>query len=322
MLEEVQKSRIALVLGATGGIGGHVARGLAERGWTVRALNRNAAAAALSEPRFQWMQGDAMSADDVATAAAGAELIVHAVNPRGYKDWDKLVLPMLDNTIAAARRNGALILLPGTVYNYSPDIFPTLSEDSPQHPATRKGAIRVELERRLEAAAAKGDVSVLIVRAGDYFGPRAGGSWFSQALVTPGKPVTAVRLPNGKGTGHQWAYLPDVAETMLRLVDRRAELPRFARFHFDGFRDEDGMRMVEAIGRVIGRRPKVKAFAWWTLRLAAPFVPVAREIVEMRYLWSRPVFLRNDRLVAFLGEEPRTPIDEAVLATLADLGSL
>ena len=33
---------------------------------------------------------------------------------------------------------------------------PPVSEDSPQNPLTRKGAIRVELERRLQAAARRG----------------------------------------------------------------------------------------------------------------------------------------------------------------------
>ena len=59
---------------------------------------------------------------------------------------------MIDNIIAAARASRAPILLPGTVYNYRPDAFPVLCEDSPQHPATRKCAIRVELVRRLEEA--------------------------------------------------------------------------------------------------------------------------------------------------------------------------
>jgi nucleoside-diphosphate-sugar epimerase len=47
-------------------------------------------------------------------------------------------------------------------------------------PRTRNGAIRVELERRLQAATARG-ARVIIVRAGDFFGPRAGNNWFSQA---------------------------------------------------------------------------------------------------------------------------------------------
>lgn len=312
---------VALVLGATGGIGGHMARGLAARGWTVRALHRKAGEAGRCEPRFHWLQGDAMDAADVRRAAQDARLIVHAVNPPGYKDWEKLVLPMLDNTIAAARAVGARILLPGTVYNYGPDAFPEIAEESPQNPVTRKGAIRVELERRLEAASEDG-VPVLIVRAGDYFGPGAANSWFAQGLVKPGKPVTSVNRPNGRGVGHQWAYLPDVAETMLRLIDRQDELPPFARFQMRGFWDGDGEEMIAAIGRVVGARPKVRAFPWWLVRLGSPFVAIFRELGEMRYLWKIPVRMGNDRLRAFLGEEPSTPIDEAVRAALVDLGCL
>jgi hypothetical protein len=57
-------------------------------------------------------------------AAKGCSVIVHAVNPPGYRNWAQLVLPMLDNTIAAAKAEGATIVLPGTVYNYGPDAFP------------------------------------------------------------------------------------------------------------------------------------------------------------------------------------------------------
>jgi len=321
MTDTLNMKPVALVLGATGGIGGHVARGLVARGWTVRALNRKASEVAKREPRFDWVQGDAMNAADVRRAAEDAKLIVHAVNPPGYKDWDKLVLPMLGNTIAAARAAGARVLLPGTVYNYGPDAFPDITEESPQNPVTRKGRIRVELERRLKIASEDG-VPVLIVRAGDYFGPGAANSWFSQGIVKAGKPVTSVSRPNTRGVGHQWAYLPDVAETMLRLIDREGQLPAFALFHMRGLWDKDGEGMVASIGRVIGRKPTVRAFPWWMLRLASPFVPLFREIGEMRYLWRKPVRMGNDKLVTFLGEEPSTPIDEAVRTTLADLGCL
>lgn len=321
MINTNHSKQIALVLGATGGIGGHVARGLHERGWIVRALNRRATEAARREDRFEWVQGDAMNASDVRGAAQDADLIVHAVNPPGYRDWEKLVLPMLDNTIAAARATGALVLLPGTVYNYGADAFPGPSEDSPQNPATHKGRIRVELERRLERAAGEG-MRVLIVRAGDFFGPGAANNWFAQGLVKPGAPVTSISRPNAPGIGHQWAYLPDVAETMLQLVNRRDDLPAFARFHLGGFWDHDGEQMIAAISRVVGRRPKVKAFPWWMVRLASPFVPLFRELSEMQYLWKQPIRMRNDKLVTFLEEEPATPIDDAVRTTLGDLGCL
>jgi nucleoside-diphosphate-sugar epimerase len=86
-----------------------------------------------------------MNRQDVVGAAKGCAVIVHAVDPSGYRRWGELVLPMIDNTVAAAVENCATVVLPGTVPNYGPDAFPLLREDSPQHPHTRSGAIRVEL---------------------------------------------------------------------------------------------------------------------------------------------------------------------------------
>jgi nucleoside-diphosphate-sugar epimerase len=185
-------------------------------------------------------------------AAQGCSVIVHAVNPPGYRRWSELVLPMMDNTIAAASALGATIVLPGTVYNFGPDAFPQLTEESPQHPITRKGAIRVEMERRLVAASENG-ARVLIVRAGDFFGPKAGNNWFSQGVVKPGRPVTTVSNPGRRGVGHQWSYLPDVARTMIELLERRESLEPFATFHMAGHWDADGSQFVEGCLRWLCR---------------------------------------------------------------------
>lgn len=314
-------TKTALVLGATGGAGGAVAARLLQAGWSVRALNRQPEGVR-GDARIVWIKGDAMSATDVAAAADGVSLIVHAVNPPGYRNWDTLVLPMLDNTIAAAELNGARILLPGTVYNYGPDAFPNIAEDAPQHARTRKGGIRVEMERRLKAAADRGRAKVLIVRAGDYFGPDAANNWFSQGLVKAGERPTAITYPGKPGVGHQWAYLPDVAEVMVRLAERD-DLEDFARFHMEGQWDADGTRMTGAIRRVLAEpNLPIKPMPWLVMHLAAPFVPMMRELAEMAYLWKRPVRLTNARLEALIGPEPRTPLDEAVRATLAGIGSL
>ena len=46
MMEIDMKKKIALVIGATGGIGSEVATRLSSAGWQVRALNRNTQQAA------------------------------------------------------------------------------------------------------------------------------------------------------------------------------------------------------------------------------------------------------------------------------------
>jgi nucleoside-diphosphate-sugar epimerase len=47
-----------------------------------------------------------------------------------------------------------------------------------------------------------------------------------------------------------------------------------------------------------------------------------RELLEMRYLWREPVRMSNAHLVAAVGQEPHTPLDEAVESTLDGLGCL
>ncbi len=319
----MDKQNTALVLGATGGIGSALARALMARGWRVRALHRNPAGIRNSIPGIEWVCGDAMCRADVMAAAEGAAMIVHGVNPPGYRNWRGLALPMLENTVAAARASGARIFFPGTVYNFGPETFPLLAEDAPQRPRTRKGAIRVEMEACLRKAAEHG-VRTLILRAGDFFGPEdIGNSWFAAAMVKPGRPLQAVTYPGRRKVGHAWAYLPDLAETAMRLIERDAELPAFTVFHFGGHWFAPGVGIAKAVRAAAGKpNLPIRRFPWWLIALASPFVETFREMLEVSYLWRLELRLDNRRLVAFLGDEPHTPAVEAVRATLVGLDCL
>jgi nucleoside-diphosphate-sugar epimerase len=319
----MSKTKSALIIGGTGGIGSEMARVLAKRGFRVRALQRDPQQAKARFPSLaaiDWVKGDAMNAADVLAASVGVSLVVHAANPPGYRNWKGLALPMLENSIAAAQAADARLVLPGTVYNYGPEAFPKVTESTPQQPKTRKGMIRVAMEQRLARAAREG-ARVLIVRAGDFFGAASQNSWFSQALVRPGKPLSWLIYPGKREVGHAWAYLPDLAETIVQLVEREAELGAFEVFHFEGHWFERGVEIAEATRRVAGvPSARIWTFPWFLVYLLSPFVETFREMIEMRYLWNFGLELDNEKLRAFLGEEPHTPLDEALRATLRELG--
>jgi nucleoside-diphosphate-sugar epimerase len=97
----------------------------------------------------------------------------------------------------------------------------------------------------------------------------------------------------------------------------------FERFHFAGHWDPDGTAMIAAI-RAAAKAPRlpVRKLPWSLLMLASPFVPFLREMREMRYLWQEPLRLDNTALIARLGEEPHTPLVDAVTETLISLGCL
>jgi len=313
--------RTALVLGATGGVGGAIAKALLARGWTVRGLVRSPSAElAQKMPGVDWRKGDAMIRSDVVSAAQGASAIVHAVNPEGYRNWETLVLPMIENTIAAARSvGGARIVLPGTIYNFDPARTPVVDAATPQEPRSRKGRVRVALEQLLADAAP--EVPSLILRAGDFFGPGVRSSWFSQAMVRPGTPLRHIVNP-ARGSGHSWAYLPDLAETFAQLLEVEDRLLPVERVQFEGFYDADGKGMLAALQRAAGRTVPVRPFAWWALHLLSPFGGFPREASEIAPYWRHPLRLDNTRLVDLLGAEPRTPLDLAVKESLVALDAL
>ena len=172
-----------------------------------------------------WIRGDALNARDVLAAANGCSVIVHAVNPPGYRRWAQLVLPMLDNTIAAAVALGATIVLPGTVYNFGPDAFPVLHEDiaaAPRRLARVPFASRWSGGWKRPARRARGCSSCGRVTSS---GRRRATTGSRRGCVKPGQPVKAVSYPGRHGVGHQWSYLPDVARTMVELL----RAPGFAR---------------------------------------------------------------------------------------------
>lgn len=311
-------SPIALVLGLTGAIGEAIAGALARRGWRIRALTRRPFEARPSFPfPVEWSIGDALDPAAVMAASEGAELIVHGVNPPGYRRWREDGLPMLANAIAAAKAAGATLLFPANVYVFSEASPDEVDEAAPREPTTRKGRVRLEMERMLERAAAHDGVQVILLRAGDFFGPGVGNSWFAGAMAKGGASAKAIRTLAPAGVVHAWAYVPDLAEAFARLVDRRAELPTFTLAHFRGHVDVTGREMAEAARRAIGRPDiPVKPFPWITLWLGAPFVPFLREALEMTWLWKKSLTLDNARLRALIGDEPHTPLDQAVTAAL------
>lgn len=319
------RTRTALIIGATGSFGGHAAAALAKRGWTLRALARDPDAARARAGRrmpIDWIQGDAMNADDVVAAAEGCDVIVHGANPPGYKNWQGLALPMLRATIAAAIAHKARIVFPGNVYNFAPESGPAIAEDAPQAPVTRKGAIRVHMEAMLKDAVAEG-ARTLVLRAGDFFGPAAPNSGLGWMTLRSKDRVTAVFAPGPGRVGRAWAYLPDLTETMARLLERDQDMDAFEVFHFAGHWLERADELAMAIRRVTGQ-PKlpIVPFPWLVVYAASPFVEMFRELAEMRYLWNRPIGLDDGKLRAFLGEVPHTPFDDALRATLGDMGCL
>ena len=311
MSRQIEKS--ALIIGITGGFGGHVARALARRGWRLRALLRDPSRLPADLQGVDAMQGDAADPEQVERAMDGMGTLVHGANVP-YPRWRAEAMPMLEVAAAAAARRGARLLFPGNVYNYDPADGPTLDEASPQHPPTEKGRIRVEMERRLRRAANNG-AEVVILRCGDFFGADAPSTWMNEVVKPARGDRWKLTLPGPADVPHAWAYLPDVGEAAARLLSRPAAPGTFEVFHFRGHQ-ASLERVGESLASLVGEdNVRRGSLPWGALALAAPFWPMARELRELRYLWDEPLELDGGRLEAAVGPLPHTPLPEALAAT-------
>lgn len=277
-----------LVLGSQGRLGQAAVQAFAAAGWSVWAQARRpqpdlpAGARALAVPLSDTAA--------LAAAARGAQAVVYAVNPP-YTQWPQLMLPLARQGMDVAEALGARFLLPGNVYNFGRELPARLTLDTPEVANTRKGALRIALEAELRQRAQAGRLRSSVLRAGDFFGGGPG-SWIDLVIA---KHLGAGRLdyPGPLEVPHAWAFLPDLARAFVDVA-AHSEPRDFARWQFAGHTLTgaellQGLRhAAEAQGLAPARGWRERRMAWWPIRLAAPLVPMAREIAEMAYLWERP----------------------------------
>src|SRR5258707_7540227 len=81
-----------------------------------------------------------------------------------------------------------------------------------------------------------------------------------------------------------------------------------------------GREFVAAISRACRRDFKIDFVPWRLLKMMGLVVPVFRELTDISYLWSTPHAIDRARLTEIIGDIARTPLDRAIVASLAALG--
>jgi nucleoside-diphosphate-sugar epimerase len=303
--------REVVVLGINGHIGSAAAQAFVANGWDVRGMARTDR---YRLPGVRFVAGNSDSVDDLRRAIGDVELVVNALN-LPYAAWDKgRKEAQMARVLAALGTGGRTMLFPGNIYNFNPSnrrITPGL----PQAPQTPRGAIRVRVEAMFRAAAERGDIQTIILRAGDFFGPHSVGDWFDLLMMQNAAKGRAVTIGT-RGVGHSWAYLPDLAAAFEALGAMRRTLGAFEDFHFAGHFVAPE-QMAEAIRRAAPGPVSVSTFPLVLLKLLGLFDPTTREIARMAYQWRHPMELVDPRLDALLGPDFGTPFEVAVARTIA-----
>ncbi len=305
------KGRI-LILGAGGRLGFAAAIAFRDAGWAVTSLVRP------GKIRFAARGTEivqAVTRDEAIKAGEGCTLVLNALNPH-IAEWDKNALAHGYAGIAVAEANGATLLYPGNMYVYGRDMPSVVDETTPMNPCTRKGAMRLEIERRIEEACERG-MRAIVLRSGDFYGSGTG-SWFDLVMVRE-LAKQRITYPGPRHVRHEWAYLPDLVATWVKLVEHRERFAPFETFGFPGH-SVTGAEMIDAVEKATGAVFSIRTMSWWMLKTFGRMLKLGRELAELEYLWRTPHAINGDKLRGAIGEVPHTPLHRAVGNSLRELG--
>lgn len=324
-----KKQQTVLVLGANGRLGQAAVKAFAVAGWRVLAQTRRTPLGRVSGQAFpsgvEEVYADLLNPGPAAhgallLAAHGATAVVYAANP-AYTDWHEDAYPMACQGMDIAAKLGARLLFPGNVYNFGADMPPVLLPDTAQRPSSAKGRIRCHIELELQERSRLG-LKVTVLRCGDFFGSGSG-SWFDLVIAKDIAKQT-LTYPGPLDLVHAWAYLPDVAQSMVQLAST-ADSAAFRIRHFAGY-SLSGRELIDALteaGRAVGcltRDPvKIKGVPWGIMRVGGWFVPLWRELAEIAYLWQVPHRLDQGALQQLPVSVAVTPLPQALARALREL---
>jgi nucleoside-diphosphate-sugar epimerase len=303
-----------VVFGANGALGSAIVRALVDEGTPVRAVVDDEEEAKQTLPgNVAIVYGEATDPDSARRACRGATIIYHCVNVAQVQ-WIQLMPQIHETIIDAARESRALVVFPGNVMGYGPLQEVPAREDHPLAAETRKGRLRNAMEERLMKAHEAGEISTVIPRFPDLYGPNVTNPQmaplFRSALA--GKTST---WPGKLNVPHDLLYVEDAARAcvlLARTPDAHGEV-----WHVPGPGPLTGRQFVEMAFEAVGSPTRARALGRTLFRVFGILIPNAGEMVELLYLYEQPMVLDGRKFSNAFPSFEYTPHREAVRRTVA-----
>jgi nucleoside-diphosphate-sugar epimerase len=278
-----EAKQVITILGAGGPIGDELAKILAASGKPFRLVSRNPKPAASGEI----FAADLTDQEQTIRAVAGSS-VVHLLVGLKYdlRVWRDLWPRIMANTIEACKRAQAKLIFFDNVYMYG-KVNGAMTEETPYAPCSKKGEIRAQIATTLLNEVKAGNLSALIARAADFYGPDTEHGVPNVLVLEPfAKRKTASWLVNAAAP-HSLTFTPDAARGVALLAERESAWNQV--WHLPTAPDPPtGKEFIEMAAKEFGVAPKYRVLSRPMLRVAGWFNPLVGESYEMLYQSESP----------------------------------
>jgi nucleoside-diphosphate-sugar epimerase len=233
--------------------------------------------------------------------------------------WQKTWPPFMKAVIEACKMHDAKLVFFDNVYMYAKSAIPFMTEESPMHPSSRKGMVRKEIADMISEAVEKKELTALIARAADFYGPDNKNSALAQMVATnllAGKKAQSFGNP---GKIHTYTYTPDAAKATAQLGNTPDAWNQV--WHLPTTKEQiTGLQWIELFARELSIEPRIQNIPNWILHLLGLFIPVMREFPEMMYQYEQDYIFDSSKFEKKFGWMATSP-EEGVRVMLENMKS-
>jgi nucleoside-diphosphate-sugar epimerase len=267
------------ILGANGIISTEVAKALTQYTDKIRLVSRNPRKVNDTDEIFA---ADLTNPEQTLAAVAGSEIVFLTAGLQyNIKVWQEQWPLIMQNVIEACKKHKAKLVFFDNVYLYG-KVIGWMTEETPVNPCSKKGKVREVIAGMLMNEIALGNITAMIVRAADFYGPN-----------TPLSFATVMIFDNlAKGKKAQWmlndsvkhslTYTPDAGKATALLGNTATAYSQV--WHLPTDRNAlNGKEIIALVAKEFGVPPKHMTLPKWMLQLVGLFNPNVKESIEMLY---------------------------------------
>jgi len=266
------------ILGAGGAISNELAKVLIANNQPIKLVSRN--------PKS--MEGATTFSADLTNSSQSSEAIkgssiVYLCPGLKYdiKVWNTMWPAIMQNTIEACKTHNAKLIFFDNIYCLGKVNGP-MTEESPFLPISKKGLVRAAIANQLLNEIKAGNITALIARSADFYGPGCKTSMFN-LLVTDnfakGKKAQYMVTADLK---HSFTYTPDCGRALWLLSQHDEAFNQI--WHLPTAHPSlTGKEMINLAAKEFGLPPKFTIMSKGYIRFGGLFNKMVKELVEMLY---------------------------------------
>lgn len=303
------------ILGSGGSIGIPLARELKKYTDDIRLVSRNPKKINDSDELFPADVTDPVSIDK---AIAGSSVVYVTVGFE-YKleVWRRTWPAFIREVIGSCQKHAAKLVFFDNMYMYSKSAVPFMTEEAPIDPPSEKGKVRQQVREMIIEAVEKKNLSALIARSADFYGPDNRNSALAIMAIDNLKKGKKAQAFGDIKKIHTYTYTPDAAEATAILGNTADAFNQ--EWHVPTTREPlTSLNWIELIAKELGKEPKVQVVPVWMVRMIGLFVPVMREFPEMIYQYEQDYLFDSSKFEKRFGFSATTPA-EGIKTTIASL---